>query len=440
MIFVHSVVKAVFLFGALLAGCAGLRSALRSELGLPQLGPISTPTLVTTESLTPTAAPTAEGTRPASGPTVLRLWVPPQFDPASGSAGGELLQARLDLYMTQRPEVRIELRVKASTGPGGMLDALGSANAAAPLALPNLALLSREQLETAALKGLLFPYDGQSNSLESQDWFPYALQLARVQNSTFGLPFAGDALVLLYRPAAIAAPPLDWAVALEAAQPLAFPAADPAAYFTLAQYQSIGAQIQDEEGRPVLEVTSLATVLAFYENAEAAGLMPVWLTQLTTDEEAWQAFADSRAEMGFTWTSRYLSTLAGDTSAETMPTRDGTPFALADGWAWALSNPQTDRHSLSIDLAEFLTAGDFLATLTQEAGYLPPRGEALAGWSNPALRNLVDRIVKSAIILPPNDVLAVVGPALQEATLNVIKQQSDPETAAREAADSLESP
>jgi ABC-type glycerol-3-phosphate transport system substrate-binding protein len=390
--------------------------------------------------LAPTAAATAADTQPASGPIVLRLWVPPQFDPASGSAGGEILRARLDSYIAQRPEVRIEVRVKASAGPGGMLDALGSANAAAPLALPDLALLSREQLETAALKGLLFPYDGQSDSLESQDWFPYAIQLARVQNSTFGLPFAGDALVLVYRPAQLQTPPLEWAIALEAAQPLAFPAADPAAYFTLAQYQSIGAQLQDGQGRPALDVSSLATILSFYQNAEAAGLMPVWLTQLTTDEEAWQAFIDSRAEMGFTWISRFLSVLPGNTTAETIPTRDGTPFALADGWAWALSNPQTDRHSLSIDLAEFLTAGDFLAILTEEAGYLPPREKALADWSNPALRNLVDHIVQSAVALPPNDVLAVIGPALQEAALNVLRQQSDPETAAREAADSLEAP
>jgi multiple sugar transport system substrate-binding protein len=429
---VFSVVKTVLLFGSLLAGCAGLQ--------LPSFGSSSTPTPAATETRAPTAAPTTETPGTPAGPTVLNLWVPPEFDPSGGLLGSELLQTRLDEYTAQRPEVRIEVRVKAADGPGGILDTLSSANAAAPLALPDLALLAREQLETAALKGLLFPYEGLSAPLEAGDWFPYAQQLARVQDSTFGLPFAGDALVLLYRPAEIETTPRDWASALETAKPLAFPAADLGALFTLAQYQSTLAPIFDEEGRPLLEAAALEEVLAFYQQGEAAGLIPVWLSQLTTDEEAWQAYMDARASFSFTWASRYFSSPPGDTSADLMPTRDGTPFALADGWVWALTNPQTDRHSLSVDLAEFLTAADFLADWTAEAGYLPPRAEALAGWSNASLRNLADRIVRSAAVLPPNDVLAAVGPALQEATLNVLRQQSDPETAAREAAESLETP
>jgi ABC-type glycerol-3-phosphate transport system substrate-binding protein len=366
--------------------------------------------------------------------------VPPQFDPASGTLAGDLLQDRLDEFSAENQSVRVEVRVKASEGQGGMIDALSSANAAAPLALPDLVLLSRVQMETAALKGLLFPVDGLTTWLEAGDWFPYAQQLARVQNSTFGLPFAGDALVLLFRPAEVEDPPSDWATALELVQPLAFPAADLRALFTLAQYQATGAKVQDEEGRPLLEEIPLAEVLTFFQESEVAGLMPLWLTQLTTDEETWQAYEDGRANMATTWTSRYLGPLPGDTSADSMLTQDGTPFALADGWVWALSNPQAERHPLSVELAEFLTEGDFLAEWTEEAGYLPPRGDALEGWSNTSLRNLASRIVQSSVILPPNDVLAAVGPALQEATLNVLKQIESPETAAQAAVERLGSP
>lgn len=410
-----------------------------SGLHLPGL--ILTPAPTATGTPTATAALPAPGsTRTPAGPTILRVWVPPQFDPSAGTPAANLLQARLEEYAAQRLDVRVEVRVKATDGPGGLLDALSSANAAAPLALPDLVLLSRGQLETAALKGLLFPIDGLTVWLEAEDWFSFAQQLARVQNSTFGLPFAGDALILLYRAAEVDTPPRNWSAALETAQPLAFPAADLEALFTLAQYQSTGARTQDDEGRPVLEEAPLAEVLTFYLDGEAAGLLPVWLTQLTTDDEAWQAYVDARASMVITWTSRYLGTLPGDTSAELMFTREGTTFTLTDGWVWALSNPQSDRHSLSIDLAEFLTEGEFLAGWTANSGYLPPRGDALSGWSNASLRGLAQRIAASAVILPSNDVLAAVGPALQEAVLNVLRQQSDPETAAREAAERLGGP
>ena len=134
--------------------------------------------------------------------------MPPQFDPESDTPAGDLLQERLDLYTAQRPDIRIETRVKASSGTGGLLDSLSSANAAAPLVVPDLILLPRTSLEIAALKGLLFPYDGLTDTLDESDWYPYAQELGQIQTSTFGLPFAGNALVSLYRPSEIETLPL----------------------------------------------------------------------------------------------------------------------------------------------------------------------------------------------------------------------------------------
>jgi hypothetical protein len=73
--------------------------------------------------------------------------------------------------------------VKALDGTGGLLDALVSANAAAPLALPDLVLLPRPLLESAALKGLLHPYDGLSSLMDDPSWFDYARQLAHFKSS-----------------------------------------------------------------------------------------------------------------------------------------------------------------------------------------------------------------------------------------------------------------
>jgi maltose-binding protein MalE len=150
---------------------------------------------------------------------VLQIWLPPEFDPGSGTPAGDVLQAHLDEFARRRAGVRIEVRVKAVDMPGGLLDALTSASAAAPLILPDLIALPRSSLEAAALKGLLHPYEGLSTALEHPDWYEYARKRVRIQASTYGLPFAGDARVLVYRPEAVAAPPTDWQDMLELTGP-----------------------------------------------------------------------------------------------------------------------------------------------------------------------------------------------------------------------------
>jgi ABC-type glycerol-3-phosphate transport system substrate-binding protein len=422
----------------ILVGLVLIAIALASCTPAPVLDEDSTPLPPQTPTSTPIS--TSESTPPASGPTVLRIWVPPQFDPEGDSPASDLLKQRLDSYTAERPDLRIETRVKASSGTGGLLDSLSSANAAAPLAVPDLILLPRASLEIAALKGLLFPFDGLTDPLDDSDWYPYAQELGQIQTSTFGLPFAGDALVSLYRPSEIEIHPADWSIALEAGHPIAFPAAEPSAIFPLAQYLSTGGQIQDADGRPLLESTPLTEMLSFFRDAEAAGVMPFWLTQFTDDGQSWEAYTENQVNSVVTWINRYLSTLPGDTAAAPIITQTGTPLTLADGWVWALSNPQTERHALSVDLAEYLTDGEFLSEWSQAAGYLPPRQSALEGWTNVALRELVERIILSAQIIPPNDVMAAIGPALSQATIDVLKQQSSPVSAANDAIASLESP
>jgi ABC-type glycerol-3-phosphate transport system substrate-binding protein len=405
---------------------------------LPISGGTITPEPSPTATSTP--APTPELTRTPARPATVRIWVPPQFDLLNNTPASRILEARLNEFTTRRSGISVEVRVKALTGPGGILDSLTTANAAAPLALPDLVLVPRPILETAALKGLLFPIDNMVSPLDDGDWYSFAQQLAHLQNSTFGLPFAGDALILVYRPAVIEEPPRGWAPALENSNPLIFPAADEQAYFTLTEYMAAGGKTQDEEGRPILEAGPLTEVLAFYQAAETAGVMPFWLTQYATDQQAWDAYSEAQSNMVITWSSRFLSELPVDSAALPIPTPEGSPFTLANGWVWALSNPQVERHASSIELAEFLTASDFLSRWTAAAGYLPPRSSALEGWSNTTLQNLAEEVARSAHIFPPTDAMSALSPALQQAALEVLKEQMDPETAAQEAIELVAEP
>ncbi|MGW8251686.1 MAG: hypothetical protein ACWGO1_13655, partial [Anaerolineales bacterium] len=94
----------------------------------------------------------------------------------------------------------------------------------------------------------------------------------------------------------------------------------------------------------------------------------------------------------------------------------------------------------SVELAEFLSEGDFLASWTTALGYLPTRPSALANWNTAALRTLAAEIVTSAQLIPASDVLNSLSPLLQKATLDVLELNADPEVAAREAVAGLSEP
>jgi ABC-type glycerol-3-phosphate transport system substrate-binding protein len=416
----------------ILTGCADLFPA--SETPFPQDLPTHTP--VSTEVIHPT---TEVSLTPTSAIT-LRLWVPPQFDPSSGTPAGDLLQARLDAFSEGQPGVRVEVRIKAVDGPGGLLDSLTTTSAAAKLAIPDLIALPHTTLETAALKGLIFPYDGLSTAMDDPDWYDYARQLAQIQDSTYGLPFAGDAFVLAYRPGVVPVPPPDWTSVLTSTVPMVFPAADPLALFTLTLYQANGGPIHDDQGRPLLDAGVLSEVLTFYHEAEQIGVMPYWLTQYETDDQVWETFQEKLADLAVISASRHLGSLIADTNIAQIPTPDGTPYTLASGWVWATPAIEPARQELSIQLAEFLTESSFMATWTEAIGYLPTRPSSLASWSNTSLQSLVELFVLSSRIIPSSDVLMILGPPLEQATVEVIKGQNDPVTAAQNALEALTGP
>jgi hypothetical protein len=245
---------------------------------------------------------------------------------------------------------------------------------------------------------------------------------------------------MAFRPEIIPEPPADWAASLALTTTLTYPAADLTALFTLAQYQSLGAPLLDEDEQPMLDVIQLTQVLSYYQQAAASELMPYWLTQYETDDQSWEAYEETQANMAITWASRYLQTSPVDTSVEAIPTHDGLAFTLANGWGWALTTNDPDRQIMAVQLAEFLTTSDFLTSWTFEAGLLPPRPSVTIAWADQPLSSLMNRIATSAQILPALDIVIEVGPVLQHAVVSVLKAEADSTTAAETAVEKLNNP
>ncbi len=361
-------------------------------------------TLPVTQSLTPTA----------DGPLTLTVWVPPQFDPESGTAAGQLFKARLEEFTASRPDVEINVRVKAEEGPGGLYDSLETASTAAQRTLPDLIALPQATFQTAVLKGLLRSMDETPDLLDDPDWYDYARQLSVLQNNVYGLPFAGDALVQVYQDTQDMQPPVSWDKVLQLSAPLIFPVADPQSLFSLAQYESNAGEVFDDQGRLSLEEAVLREVLDFYQQASSAGVMPPELADLASHDQAWERFTSGQAYSVATWISDYLADqsstdpISGVTVAP-LPTPDGKPFAYATGWVWALASPDFDRRQVAAELAGFLTESEYMASWTQASGYLPPRPSALAAWQTARLRAALENISTAAILAPAMDVLKYPG-------------------------------
>jgi len=123
-----------------------------------------------------------------------------------------------------------------------------------------------------------------------------------------------------------------------------------------------------------------------------------------------------------------------------LPTLDGAPYNLVTGWSWALAGQDAARRATSVQLAEFMVEKDFLAKWSEAAGYMPPRIDALQSWQQAEQRQMTEQISYSAWLMPPADMISSLGPALEQAVVDVLKSQSDPQSAAHKVIEQMNQP
>ena len=417
-----------------LAAC----ESLPTLSGMPASEATSQPTV--TAASVPSEDETPQVTPTQPGPVQLRIWIPPELDPEAGTNSAALFRSRLEGFVDLHEGVQLEVRVKSVSGPAGLLESLSTTSAAAPLALPDLVALPHTELETAAVKGLLHPLDQLDEALLDPDWYDYARSLSQIQERTYGLPFAGNALALVHRSETAPAAPVDWSGVLNSSIPLAFPAADPQAVFTLSQYQAKGGTVRDEDGRPHLDKDILVDVLIFYQEGEQTGVIPSWLTQHENDDQIWETYNEKETDLIITWVDHFLNEKPSDSLFTGIPTHDGLPYTLSSGWVWAIPAHQPEHQELSLEMAAFLTESDYLGEWTEAAGVLPTRSSSLSLWSDRETAMILEGIIASAQMLPSTDVLTSVGQVLKEATDQILNGEADPDSAAQQAVEGLTGP
>ncbi|NPV84548.1 MAG: extracellular solute-binding protein [Anaerolineae bacterium] len=414
-------------------------SSCQSWLPVTQIETQPIPTAETVQSTPPSRTP-EEAADATPSTQALTIWVPPSIYPDDDALTAQLFADHLSTFSQHIPGTQINVRIKAATGAGGIMESLIAASAVAPAAMPSLVALQRQDMETAALKGLLFPLDGSTTALQDSDWYDYARQLAQIQNVSFGLPFGADALLIAVRSNKPIQPSNDWNSLLNQNQPLLFPAADPQALLTLQLYLSAGGSLTNETGQPALEPEILSNVLTLYANGAQQGIFPLSLAQYEDYQQTWQAYTEQRFDRLVTWNTFYMANQQPDSNVFLLPSLGEQPFALTTGWLWAVTDPLPERRQTSIRLAEFLVEPGFLSSWTSSRGYVPVRPSSVQSEMGTNTIDILETLARSATIYPTQDIMSSISPVLQEATLSVIRLQYNPEQAAKNAADKLQPP
>ena len=413
-----------------LAGCASLppidRELINKILYTPTpVPPTSTPTLQpppVTQSLTQQPGPAV------AEPEILRIWLPPQFNPSANNSAAALFKERLNDFEADHPGLEIEIRIKSESGDTDLVNSLAVTSMAAPNALPDLIALPRQSLESAVQKGLIKPLD-LSQEQRADGWYPYAQQLSEIDGTLYGLPFAGDALVMIYRPDLVWIK--SWDDILLSESQLVFAGADPRAEPLLSLYASAGGELTNAQGRPMLDHDVLINVLELFRKGRAASLFPDAVKNISNDDQVLQEYRNERTDIGILHFSKFRPSQDG-LYQPLMGLGEEPHFTFSDGWMWALSSETPEKQQLALELAEYLSADEFLAPWITEAGYLPTHRLNTAG----QVDETVLEVIEASQPIPSTDVVNVLGPLIQEAVIRVLNGEQS-ETVARSVIEKL---
>ena len=413
--------------------------ALPLEVDWSWLTSKTEPAPVSTTSPASNESPTVEAEvtpTPSGPPDELTIWLPPDMDPEGNDMAARLLKAQLKMFEDEN-RIKISTRVKNRQGPGGLLDALTATSAAATSVLPDIIVLSRDDLETAALKSLVYSLDGKTTVIDEVDWFAYAREIALIQGSLYGVPFTGDALGIIYRSDLISPAPITWLDLNTATNVIAFAANDAQADVSLALYQAAGGSVRDNQRRPILEVEPLTAVLNLYKQSVDFAAFRDLVLQFQNEEQSWLAYVNEQAQAAIVPISIYLQEKPENTGMIPIPPVKDITLTTGSGWVWALATGQPERQALSVALMETLSDSAFLSAWNEAYGGMPPRPSAVDTWQDFGVRSLISQISVMTILKPSSSITASLGPVIRDAVIQVLRDNVEPAVAAQKAVESV---
>ena len=367
----------------------------------------------------------------------MQLWVPPQFDTEQDTPAGKALTEVIQTYTKEHPNVTISVRVKATTGDSNMVNTIYAANHVAKPVMPTLALMSRSDMETSFQRNLLQPMTTSVFS-DSGSWYNYARQSSVVDNNVYGIPVFGDGLVLTYRVSKIGAELGDWQDILGRGLPIGFAPYSSSSLFGTFMYLSMGRKLINDQGQPYLDQQKLTDSLNFFLNGGKNGSFPPSIAQLSDQSQVWQRFNDGTFPMIVTNFSSYRHYLSPEISAVSLPLHEGiSNYPLVSTWNMVMLETDPLVQAEALKFVEYLCDESINPELAFSAGYLPVRVSDGEQWDDTPEYGIIKTMSENGSLVPNNNVANKIYMIINNAVTQVIKNQSTPEDAARDAITSL---
>lgn len=406
------------LFSAwLLIGCAPKVETAQSATAAP------TETVAATQdAATPTPEPTA------STPITLTVWFPDELLPINDDTLNALLDAEITEFASLENSVQVEIRRKATRDIGGIMSTLQTASSVAPGALPDITLIRREDVMLAVEEGLIQPLEGWIASSVIADLFPSALRLGRADDQLYGLPYLLDIYLYAYRDNGEPAPER-WTfdAVVDRGQTFTVPTlrANGMADTLWLQYTAAGGELP-ENG--VLELTpgAVADVLTFYEELASAQLIAPGTNDYISPSSYVEPLRSGRIESGIVNTAILRQLIDADPPLRyaSVPTSNGQPFTLTNGWMWVIVTPNSERQVWAGRFLNWMMEAGRHGTFAQAIAMPPTQRSALRRWNIEGVDNtlLIEMLVDS-LPAQPEVGTSSAARAFQAAWLDVISGQ-----------------
>jgi hypothetical protein len=349
-----------------------------------------------------------------NSPGTLILWVPDDFAVNSGEQVQKLLIDRLDAFEIDHPGISIDLRFKNVKQKENMMDLLNTANRVAPSVLPDVILLNRSDMETAAIKGLLVPFENFPPSGEIQGIFAGFETPGKLQGSTFGIPAAGDGLFVIDKKFDGEQLPA-WKDILSSSLKIGMNLNDPNATVFIALYLSAGGELTDENGKPHIDQAIFTQLLTFIRETRIQSAFPDWSLLASDWTEVSKRFENGESDMEINWYSSTIKNGLDQYRYHALPGLSDSSATKLSGWYWSIANPALDRPSIRMELLSFLSKPVFASPWSNIAGYLPVSNQEwpIFGSSSTEMQAVLD----SAKPVPDTSIMITVGPVIRDAAI-----------------------
>lgn len=394
--------------------------------------PTTTPLSVT--QVTPT--PVSNTNTPET--TTLTIWWPETLAPVGRPEITELLNEQFTAFNDAEDDgVEVVFRLKRSgTETGAILPTLRTAAPVAPGAMPDLTLLRREELVSAAGDGLIQPLEGFVNSVIIGDLYDSALALGQIDGQLYGLPYVMDALLMLYTEEPDAGPHLSFDALLASELPFTIPGARPTGLnnTVLFQYFAAGGTLVSSTGEPRVDPDALLTVLSFYEAAYDNGQIGPDVLDYTSTTAYLNAIRSGDIQNAVMRSDQYINLreeTGVDFAAGSIPTADGEPGTVVNGWMWVMVAGTTQQQAVAARFIDWMMQVERQREYAETIYLLPSQELAVRTMDRRLVDpNLMDALLSEAIIAGPEAASGTLARAIQNAFINVITGSLDAEAAA----------